>query len=108
MRVRCKPDLPDECAVNYGGCWHGDFSVSGRMQTFNACRDDIDKYKVCILRRCLPHLKSIRIMMTPVLPPNQQVSAHPPGMRAENPVCPQQCRQPVAAGSQLQSCTLVK
>ena len=44
--IRCKPDLPDECAVNYGGCWHGDFNVNGRQQTFNACRDDIDKYKV--------------------------------------------------------------
>jgi hypothetical protein len=43
---RCRPDLPDECAVNYGGCWHDEFSVGGHMKTFNACRDDIGKYKV--------------------------------------------------------------
>ena len=44
---RCIANIKDECAHDYGGCWRGDFTVNGRTQTYHACHDNIDLYKVC-------------------------------------------------------------
>ena len=43
---RCIANIKDECAHDYGGCWRGDFTVNGRTQTYHACHDNIDLYKV--------------------------------------------------------------
>ena len=44
---RCIANIKDECAHDYGGCWREDFTVNGRTQTYHACHDNIDLYKVC-------------------------------------------------------------
>lgn len=51
VTCRCVQNLPDECAVNNGGCWQGDFKVNGQMKHFSACSDNIRAYRVsvCIL-----------------------------------------------------------
>ena len=38
--------MADECAADYGGCWHGEFKVGGEKKTFSACNDNIAAYKV--------------------------------------------------------------
>ena len=43
---RCLTDLADECAVNNGGCWKGDYTVKGSRQTFSACKDELESYRV--------------------------------------------------------------
>ena len=43
---RCIANIKDECAHDYGGCWREDFTVNGRTQTYHACHDNIDLYKV--------------------------------------------------------------
>jgi len=43
---RCLPDLADECTVNNGGCWKGDYTVKGSKQTFSACKDELESYRV--------------------------------------------------------------
>ena len=43
---RCIANIKDECAHDYGGCWRGDFTGNGRTQTYHACHDNIDLYKV--------------------------------------------------------------
>ena len=45
-KCRCLTDLADECAVNNGGCWKGDYTVKGSRQTFSACKDELESYKV--------------------------------------------------------------
>jgi hypothetical protein len=42
---RCIQNLPDECAVDNGGCWQGDFKVNGQMKHFSACSDNIRAYR---------------------------------------------------------------
>ena len=42
---RCVTDIADECATNYGGCWHTTASVKGKQTTFSACHDNLDIYK---------------------------------------------------------------
>lgn len=43
---RCIANIKDECAVDYAGCWRGDFTVNGKSKTFHACKDNIAAYKV--------------------------------------------------------------
>ncbi len=43
---RCVTDIPDECANNFGGCWHDDYKVNGNKKTFSACQDNLEMYKV--------------------------------------------------------------
>ena len=43
---RCLTDLADECAVNNGGCWQGQYMVKGSKQTFSACKDQLQTVKV--------------------------------------------------------------
>lgn len=54
MLCRCITDIPNECASNYGGCWHQDYKINGKKTTINACRDNID-----IWQDFLSHGKSI-------------------------------------------------
>jgi hypothetical protein len=42
---RCVTDIPDECAIDNGGCWHTTASIKGTQTTFSACRDNLDVYK---------------------------------------------------------------
>ena len=42
---RCLTDLADECAVNNGGCWQGQYTAKGSKQTFSACKDQIHAVK---------------------------------------------------------------
>lgn len=42
---RCITDIPDECANNYGGCWHTDATVKGKKVTFSACHDNLPIYR---------------------------------------------------------------
>ena len=46
MLCRCIANIKDECAHDYGGCWRGDYTVNGKTQTFHACKDNIELYKV--------------------------------------------------------------
>ena len=44
---RCLSNLADECATSdHGGCWHKDYTVNGKTQTYSACQDNIKDYKV--------------------------------------------------------------
>lgn len=42
---RCVTDIPDECANNYGGCWHNKMSVKGKSIDFSACHDNLKEYR---------------------------------------------------------------
>jgi hypothetical protein len=41
----CLPAVPDECATNHGGCWHGEFTVRGKRREVSACYDRIAEYR---------------------------------------------------------------
>ena len=47
---RCITNIPDECAANYGGCWHTDANVKGQKMTFSACRDNLPAYREALAR----------------------------------------------------------
>lgn len=54
---RCIANIKDECAHDYGGCWRGDYKVNGRAQTYHACKDNIQLYKVpCLAPLLCSHL----------------------------------------------------
>lgn len=41
----CVPDITDECADNWGGCWHGEDTVKGTKMEFSGCKDNLVAYK---------------------------------------------------------------
>lgn len=53
---RCIANIRDDCAHDYAGCWRGDFNVNGKSQTFHACKDNIELYKVRTYQTPLCHL----------------------------------------------------
>ena len=61
MLCRCIANIKDECAHDYGGCWREDFTVNGRTQTYHACKDNIELYKVTLVYPffllCAPYCK---------------------------------------------------
>ena len=46
----CIPNLPDECAQDYGGCWHKSIKVKGKQIEFSGCQDTIEAYKDALAR----------------------------------------------------------
>ena len=42
---RCVTDIPNECANNYGGCWHTTATVKGKKTEFSACHDNLPAYR---------------------------------------------------------------
>eukprot|EP00887_Chlorella_sp_A99_P001340 scaffold14.g1340.t1 len=41
----CITNIPNECANDYGGCWHADMKIAGKQISFSGCRDNIKDYR---------------------------------------------------------------
>ena len=41
----CIPDIKDECAADYGGCWRKTYTIKGARTVVHACHDRIKEFK---------------------------------------------------------------